>query len=402
MYRAFVQHKPLRRTFRLLVLLILVSLGVVHTAMAVPSYRLQLLLTLGGPFTSPVSINNTEEIAGYAFAANEPYVGFYAAGVNSIAQIGHTGTYASAINASGVVVGDNNVRAFAWHNGSYTDLGPGYAVGINDSGTIVGYNVYGIATIWQGGNIEVLGVPAPGQYSHAMGINNAGQVVAMITYPDSRRFMALWSSGSWSVTSLQVGSGALAINEAGQVVGSTGSSTVGSTGHAFLWDNGLLRDLGTLLPGGSGAYDVNNLSQVVGNSYSFGEFGRTVAFLWDQGVMYDLNTLLDATGVGWNVFTAQGINDLGQIVGTAYHPSHGHRGVLLTPTTIPEPMVAFATFTAKLELKLAPRIDDTFDLESRFTLGTGSNGIDPQTEDVTLELKHSLPDTFLSHFEINS
>ena len=76
MYRAFVQHKPLRRTFRLLVLLILVSLGVVHTAMAVPSYRLQLLLTLGGPFTSPVSINNTEEIAGYAFAANEPYVDF--------------------------------------------------------------------------------------------------------------------------------------------------------------------------------------------------------------------------------------------------------------------------------------------------------------------------------------
>ena len=31
MYRAFVQHKPLRRTFRLLVLLILVSLGVVHS-----------------------------------------------------------------------------------------------------------------------------------------------------------------------------------------------------------------------------------------------------------------------------------------------------------------------------------------------------------------------------------
>ena len=231
MYRAFVRHKPLRRTFRLLVLLILVSLGVVHTAMAVPSYRLQPLLTLGGPFTMPVSINNTEEIPGYAFAANEPYVGFYAAGVNSIAQIEHTGTYASAINASGVVVGDNNGRAFAWHNGSYTDLGHGYAVGINDSGTIVGYKS-GIAAIWQGGNIEVLGVPAPGQYSYAMDINNAGQVVAMITYPDSRRFMALWSSGSWSVTSLQVGS-VEAINEAGQVVGNT-SATTSAPSHAFL------------------------------------------------------------------------------------------------------------------------------------------------------------------------
>ena len=392
MYRAFVQHKPLRRTFRLLVFLVLVSLGVVHTVMAVPSYRLQLLLTLGGPVTWPVSINNAEEIVGSAFAANEPYVGFYAAGVNSIAQIGHTTTLPSAINASGVVVGDNadsqggNVRVFAWHNGSYTDLGPGYAAGINDSGTIVGYNVYGIATIWQGGNIEVLGVPAPGQYSHATGINNAGQVVATITYPDSRRFMALWSNGSWSVTSLQVAS-AVAINEAGQVVGNT-ATTTSAPSHAFLWDNGLLRDLGTLLPGGSDPYDVNNLSQVVGLSYPFWFGGEPVAFLWDQGVMYDLNTLLDATGVGWHVATATGINDLGQIVGTAYHPSHGQRGVLLTPTTSPEPTVAFATFTAKLELKLAPRIDDTFDLESRFTLGTGSNGIDPQTEDVTLELKH--------------
>ena len=55
----------------------------------------------------PVSINNAEEIVGSAFAANEPYVGFYAAGVNSIAQIGHTTTLPSAINASGVVVGDN-------------------------------------------------------------------------------------------------------------------------------------------------------------------------------------------------------------------------------------------------------------------------------------------------------
>ena len=104
----------------------------------------------------------------------------------------------------------------------------------------------------------------------------------MITYPDSRRFMALWSSGSWSVTSLQVGF-VEAINEAGQVVGNT-SATTSAPSHAFLWDNGLLRDLGTLWPGGSVAYDVNNLSQVVG--YSFGEVGGAVAFLWDQGVMY--------------------------------------------------------------------------------------------------------------------
>jgi len=52
----------------------------------------------------------------------------------------------------------------------------------------------------------------------------------------------------------------------------------------------------------------------------------------------------------------------------------------------PSPVTPFATFTATVEIELRPRRDDAFDLKSRFTLGAGSNEIDPLTEDVTLEL----------------
>jgi hypothetical protein len=52
----------------------------------------------------------------------------------------------------------------------------------------------------------------------------------------------------------------------------------------------------------------------------------------------------------------------------------------------PTTPISFAAFTATLKIALAPRIDDAFDLKSRFTLGTGSNGIDLLAEAMTLTI----------------
>jgi hypothetical protein len=49
-------------------------------------------------------------------------------------------------------------------------------------------------------------------------------------------------------------------------------------------------------------------------------------------------------------------------------------------------VVTFAAFTAKVEVELRPRRDDAFAVQSSFAIGASSNGIDPLTEDVTLEL----------------
>jgi YVTN family beta-propeller protein len=50
------------------------------------------------------------------------------------------------------------------------------------------------------------------------------------------------------------------------------------------------------------------------------------------------------------------------------------------------PLTPFAAFTAKVEIELVPHRDDVFAVQSRFTLGAGSDGIDPLTEEVELAL----------------
>lgn len=70
------------------------------------------------------------------------------------------------------------------------------------------------------------------------------------------------------------------------------------------------------LPGAAGsdtsrAYDINNAREVVGYAYKGGE---QRAFLYREGVMTDLNTLLPENS-GWVLLEARSINDRGQITG---------------------------------------------------------------------------------------
>jgi probable HAF family extracellular repeat protein len=98
----------------------------------------------------------------------------------------------------------------------------------------------------------------------------------------------------------------------------TGSSVVDANGneHAFLWHDGTLDDLGVI--GGavtSHGLDINNLGDVVGTlvfDLNNGELNH--GFLYRDGMMIDVNTLLPP-GSGWVLRDAQAINDVGQIVG---------------------------------------------------------------------------------------
>ena len=171
--------------------------------------------------------------------------------------------------------------------------------------------------------------PFPGDSaSAATAINGKGQVVGISGECDVAvgRFSALravlWDHGA--VTEIPNLGGTtwhtpMDINDAGDVVGFSNPPGPGDPAgdfisHAFLWTRGsaTAQDLGTL-PGDafSEAFAINARGQIVG--ISFGGASGSRAFLYQDGVMRDLNTLVP--GNLDILQSAQDINDLGQITG---------------------------------------------------------------------------------------
>ena len=140
---------------------------------------------------------------------------------------------------------------------------------------------------------------------------------------------------------------ALGINISGQVVGWSDSSS--GYEHAFLYGNGAMTDLGILLGAdiNSAALSINSSGEVVGNSggplFAFGVtpmvgplgpgVGAIHPFLYSNGAMTDLNSLLPASS-GWILINAAAINDHGQITGYGDFGGYGRgyeSAYLLTP-----------------------------------------------------------------------
>ena len=149
-----------------------------------------------------------------------------------------------------------------------------------------------------------------GTYSEALGINHSGQVVGQSTTAAGGSPHAfIWQDGV--MTDLGTldphyqFTKAVAINRAGKAVGE--SQTASGDEHAFAWKRGVMTDLGAY-PGTIYSYaaDVNRIGQVLSPH----------AFLWTGGVWQSLPALAFSNA----------INDSGWVVGGDWVPIGGDGG----------------------------------------------------------------------------
>jgi len=193
------------------------------------------------------------------------------------------------------------------------------------------------------------------------------------------------------------------INEADKVVGSA-SLSGDSENHAFLYDASAtprMRDLGTLGGSHSMAFGINDSEQVVGSAATSDD--SIHAFLYSGGKMRDLNSLIPANS-GWELVSAEAINDKGHIVGYGANKDSVGRAFLLTPDkTAPKVTSTVPTGTTPVAPTINVRAFFSEDMQSASVKGAfklfkkGSTTplaadvyYDPATDKATLEPENNL------------
>src|SRR5579864_466580 len=176
-----------------------------------------------------------------------------------------------------------------------------------------------VPVLWQKGQAHPLPLVGTDPDGFAFGINDQGQAVGYSGNCSFATHAVVWKNSTAFVLQDLGGTKsnvAYVINNLGQIAGKVRTSD-GTTYVAALWQpDGTLTNLG-ILPGDFAAFatGINNRGQVVGNNFD-SSFNWSHGFIWQNGAMTDLNTLIPADS---NLFiiSASNINDHGQISGMA-------------------------------------------------------------------------------------
>ena len=304
-----------------------------YTARAAPRFIAIDLGTLGGPNSAP----NTP---GHSITESGIVVG----GADTAAL--DPGCLPSPCHVS---------HAFEWRTGHMTDLGAlhGYQSGLfelNGAGVGVGFSETGVldpltgapeahAVISRHGQLIDLGTLG-GHQSWANSINDRGQVAGwaankvrdrwahlFVPYPSATQVRAtLWQGGKPRNLGTLGGPDSLGgfVNQRGQVAGESftnfkkNPATGVPTMDPFLWQHGVMTDLGTL--GGTLGFTnwMNSRGQVVGGSDLRGDH-TFHPFLWNGRRLVDLGTL------GGDNAQASWVSDPGAVAGFSEVP--GRPGV---------------------------------------------------------------------------
>ena len=153
---------------------------------------------------------------------------------------------ALAINERGQIIGTSwandsaDQHGFVWQNGKITDLDRLSPVAINERGQVIAERA-GHAFLWQNGKITALG-SLGGRTSHAVAIDEHGQVVGFSTTRSGATHAFIWQSGKMSDLGTlpgQTESKAVALTEHNQIVGESNAANPpfasSNARHAVLW-----------------------------------------------------------------------------------------------------------------------------------------------------------------------
>lgn len=262
--------------------------------------------------------------------------------VIELGTLGGTSTFARGLNNNGEVVGygtnrDGVSHPFLWRDGVLTDLTPagqhdGFATIINDAGWIAGrthnagalYEGGGELTLWRNGAFARFVAVPPGEYgSWPVKVGESGSVLVNVEHHEWPYAYLARNTGEVIQLAPRYAWGR-DMNAREQIVGAVTTKYAGALNyesHAFLWNDGVLKDLGVLglRPcenvtgecGWSEASDINDRGQIVG--FATDESGLSRAVLWDP----DDLTPRDL-GFGSTSSRANFINENGQIAGDSY------------------------------------------------------------------------------------
>ena len=280
-------------------------------ANAATAYRVKDLGALpgSGSFSLAYSISNNGLVSGQSRGSMPVNGADDVTGSTSAVRF-HTNGYVQDLGSLGGTPGGHGVTA--------------YGRAINNNGKVAGYStistpdgsrVYNaFVNDYALGHMKNIGTLGNGRDSRAYGINNNGMVVGWsdTTADGSKQSAFVYDSNTGEMKALEgpmLGgnrSFAFDINDNGQIAGT--ATTGDGSGHAFIYENGIAKDLGSLDDTGiSEARAINEKGYVTG--WSLTDTNDYHAFLYDGTEMIDLGSLGGDTK-GWDV------NIHGQVVGS--------------------------------------------------------------------------------------
>lgn len=314
--------------------------GTIDSSTGFPAYeavawrdgKMTNLGTFGGTDSFAYAVNNWGQVAGWA--------------LNDVPDPYATSVGAFCVTLYCVPV-TTQIRAFLRQGGKKQDLGTlggndAAATLINDFGMVAGVSytdttpnpTTGIPTIhtflWVGGKMTDVGTLGSGHIGNPTSMNRWGQIAGDAAPADYWIHGYLWDGsklqdlgtplgGSWSLAQW--------VNDAGVVAG-TASLPGDQAWHAVMWNHGTAVDLGSVNGACSNGYGINAKEQVIGDTTDCVGDG-TGTFLWQNGTMYALSTLIPPTGL----FLGQvsNINNEGVIAGNAWDLNDNEHAFLLVP-----------------------------------------------------------------------